>query len=63
LEVVERKMKVGDFLSKLGRFQWALHNIVAHPLSELLYLVGLESAGNWLHDITIPAHEPGTGRG
>lgn len=57
------KLKVGDFLSKLGRFQWSLHNIVAHPLSELLYLVGLENVGNRLHDITIPTHEPGTGRG
>jgi hypothetical protein len=56
-------MKVGDFLSKLGRFQWTLHNIVAHPLSELLYLVGLENAGNWLHDITMPARKPNAGRG
>ena len=51
------------FLSKLGRFQWSLHNIVAHPLSEILYQVGLEKAGNIVHDITIPAHKHGTGRG
>jgi hypothetical protein len=56
-------MKVGNFLSKLGRCQWTLHNVVAHPLSELLYLVGFERAGNWIHDVTIPTHEPGTGRG
>ena len=56
-------MKLGDFLSKLGRFQWTLHNLVAHPLSELLYLVGLEKASNWIHDATIPTHEPRTGRG
>jgi len=51
------------FLSKLGRFQWTLHNVVAHPLSEILYQIGLEKAGNVIHDITIPAHVQGTGRG
>jgi hypothetical protein len=56
-------VKVGNFLSKLGRFQWTLHNVVVHPLSELLYQVGLESTGNWIHDATIPTHESGTGRG
>ena len=56
-------MKIGDVLSKLGRFKWTLHNVVAHPLSELLYQVGFEDSGNRIHDITIPTHKPGTGRG
>jgi hypothetical protein len=56
-------MKVGKFLSKLGPFKWSLHNLVAHPLSEFAYLVGFERASNWIHDITVPEHEPGTGRG
>ena len=51
------------FLSKLGRFQWTLHNVVAHPLSEILYQIGLENAGNIVHDRTIPEHEKGSGRG
>ena len=51
------------FLSKLGPFKWSLHNLVAHPLSELMYLIGLEQASNWIHDATIPEHEPGLGRG
>ena len=53
-------MQIGDFLSKLGRFKWTLHNTVAHPLSELLYLVGLKDFGNWVHDITIPRRKPNT---
>lgn len=56
-------MKIGKFLSKLGPFKWSLHNIVAHPLSEIIYLVGFERASNWIHDITTPEHESGTGRG
>lgn len=42
---------------------WALHNLIAHPLSELLYWLFGETAANWIHDITIPDHEPGFGRG
>ena len=61
-------MKVGKFLSKLGLFKWTLHNLIAHPLGELTYLCGLgsgpaERASNWLHDVTVPDHESGTGRG
>jgi hypothetical protein len=48
--------------------KWALHNVVAHPFGELLYWAGclwpkLREYGNRLHDVTIPAHAPGTGRG
>jgi hypothetical protein len=45
------------------RFRWTPHNLIAHPLSEILFQLGFEDAGNRLHDWTIPAHEPGTGRG
>jgi hypothetical protein len=56
-------MKIGKLLSRLGPFKWSLHNLVAHPLSEIVYLVGFERAANWIHDATVPEHEPGTGRG
>jgi len=45
------------------RFRWTAHNLIAHPLSEVLFQVGLSSWGDRIHDWTIPAHEPGTGRG
>lgn len=45
------------------RFRWTLHNLVAHPLSEVLYQVGLHRWSDIVHDRTVPAHEPGTGRG
>lgn len=45
------------------RFRWTLHNVVAHPLSEVLYLLGFERASNWVHDVTVPAHRAGQGRG
>jgi hypothetical protein len=52
-----------DRLAQLGRFKWAPHNVVAHPLSELLFHVGARRASHWLHDITVPTHAPGEGRG
>ena len=45
------------------RFRWSLHNLVAHPLSELLFQVGLREWSDRVHDLTVPEHEAGTGRG
>ncbi len=45
------------------RFQWTLHNLVAHPLSELLFQAGLRRWSDKVHDLTVPEDEPGTGRG
>lgn len=47
---------------------WAVHNAVAHPVSEFMYWAGClhplaRQAGNWLHDVTVPEHGEGTGRG
>jgi hypothetical protein len=46
-----------------ARFRGTLHNVVAHPLSEVLFQFGFERAGDALHDATIPEHVPGEGRG
>lgn len=37
------------------RWRWTLHNLVAHPLSEVLYQVGARAAANVVHDATVPA--------
>ena len=36
------------------RFQWTAHNLVAHPLSELLFQVGLRQWSDAVHDRTVP---------
>lgn len=33
---------------------WAIHNLVAHPVGEILYWFGLTKLANKLHDSTIP---------
>lgn len=38
----------------LKRFSWTLHNMVAHPLSEILKLGGFRRAADWVHDATVP---------
>jgi hypothetical protein len=55
---------MSDALAKLGPFAWTLHNLVAHPVSEIVWLVGLgskraERLSNWIHDATVPGHGPG----
>lgn len=45
-----------------ARLQWAPHNLIAHPLSEVLYQLGAERASEWVHDATIPPRERGEGR-
>ena len=38
----------------MTRFRYTIHNIVGHPLMEVLYLIGLKRASMWIHDITLP---------
>ncbi len=38
---------------------WCFHNVVAHPASHVLYMLGwafrpLQDLGDWVHNITIP---------
>ena len=42
---------------------WTLHNLIGHPLSEVLWLLGFEELSNKVHDLTIPLHVRGEGRG
>lgn len=43
--------------------RWTLHNLLGHPLSEVAHLLGLDRLAVWIHDVTVPEHEEGTGRG
>lgn len=38
-----------------GHLRWTLHNLLGHPIAELLHLVGLPTWGWWVHDRTLPA--------
>jgi len=39
---------------KWPRHTWALHNLVGHPLMQLLAFVKLYKAAMWVHDVTVP---------
>ena len=43
-----------NIFDRLGYFKWSVHNLIAHPLMELLHLAGLSSWGDKIHDFTIP---------
>lgn len=56
--------RLPHMLSRLpDRLRWSLHNLVAHPLSEVLFQLGMREWSDKIHDLTVPEHEPGTGRG
>jgi len=44
-------------------FRWSFHNLIAHPLSEIVFLLGFEELSNKIHDKSIPEHEVNQGRG
>ena len=49
-------MNLPRLLARLPvRFRWTMHNVVAHPLSELLYQVGARALSDAVHDRTVPA--------
>ena len=48
-------------LGKLpDRFQWTVHNVLAHPISEVLFQVGFQELSEQVHDLSAP--EPAAGR-
>ena len=58
------RLSMTRFIDSLPeRFKWTIHNLIAHPMSEILYQLGMEDLGNRLHDATVPTHESGTGHG
>ena len=42
---------------------WPVHNLIAHPLSEVVHLLGFTILSGRIHDATVPDHTPGEGRG
>ena len=36
------------------KFKWTLHNVVAHPLMEVVYLLGYSKLSEKIHELTIP---------
>jgi hypothetical protein len=39
---------------KFPKRKWILHNLVAHPLMQILALLGFRKQGLWLHEVTVP---------
>lgn len=57
-----RTSRLGRLINRLPvRFHWTIHNVIAHPIHEVLHLVGLPTLADRVHDATIPTCE-GTDR-
>ena len=38
-----------------SRFKYTIHNLIGHPLMEILHLMGLQVLSEWAHDATLPS--------
>ena len=36
------------------KFMWIIHNVIGHPLMQLLWLVRARKLAIWIHDSTVP---------
>lgn len=36
------------------KYKWTIHNLIAHPISEIIHLLGNTNLANKIHDCTIP---------
>jgi len=43
-----------NIFDRLGYFKWSIHNLIAHPIMEILHLIGLSKLGGKLHNYTLP---------
>lgn len=39
---------------KWPKFVWAIHNLLAHPLTQIFALLKLYKIAFWIHDVTVP---------
>ena len=39
---------------RFARHAWAVHNLLAHPLMQIMVWLGFRRQALWLHDITVP---------
>lgn len=47
-----------NIINKLpDRFKWTIHNIIGHPLSEIVFQLGMKKVSDKIHDITAPSVE------
>lgn len=37
-----------------AKHAWAFHNLVAHPLMQVMVWLGFKKRAIWLHDVTVP---------
>lgn len=42
---------------------WGIHNLIAHPLSEIVWWLGAKNLAAVIHDATLPEHTGNGGRG
>jgi len=39
------------------KYNYTIHNLIAHPLMEVFHVLGYTDLGNKIHEITLPSRE------
>ncbi len=48
-------MTMQKLIAKLPeKYQWSLHNLIGHPISEIFHILGFENLSKQIHDATLP---------
>ena len=37
----------------MSRLGYLIHDVLAHPICGLLWMLGADGLGDWLHDVTV----------
>jgi hypothetical protein len=37
------------------KYQWSIHNLIGHPMSEVFHILGFEKISKQIHDATLPS--------
>ena len=40
-------------MQKKKKFWFFIHDVIIHPICGILWILGLDKWGDWLHDITV----------
>tara|TARA_Y100000310_G_C20366238_1_gene661323 strand:- start:278 stop:502 length:225 start_codon:yes stop_codon:yes gene_type:complete len=47
--------RLRELVSRLpARFQWTIHNVIGHPVSEVAHQLGMPVLSEFVHDATMP---------
>ena len=58
MKTLNERNQMKTLIDKLPRrFQFTIHNCIAHPMMEIFYQLGFSKASTWIHESTCPSDQ------